>query len=290
MTLVDWPDELVRELADKRGLIQLGAGASRSCKAADGTRMPDWKGLLQELGASLTGPDKGVFDWFIESSRLLDAAELISHSISAQKRHQILIKVFDNPRIKPSDLYDCINLIDQPVVLTTNYDRLYENYWQELRAEDDSDINPLIVSDPSTKSIIDHMRAGRRLLVKVHGTITDVHNLVLSRSSYAKSRTEHAEFYRVVSALMLTRTMLFIGCGFNGDPDIDLLLEDAAFTAKSEYPHYAVLPRGRHESEKQALRNAYNIVVLEYTPSDDSHNELLTSLKDLADRVEQLRV
>lgn len=281
MRNITWPKPLIQELKDKRGLIFLGAGASKSCASNAGERFPDWKQLLETLGQDMTGDDKAAFDDLLEKSRYLDAAQVVADTVHPSTQHDTLGSFFQNKKIKPSSLYESVNLIDQPIVLTTNYDNMYETYWNSL--EPDSDDDPqLITADPASKHIVDHLRSGRRLLIKVHGSISNPHDLVLSRSSYAKSRTENAEFYRVVSSLMLTRTMLFIGCGFGGDPDIDLLLEDAAFNAQSNYPHYALIPEGMHRSQISALRNAFNIQAIEYEVRGNDHSDLLAHLSELA--------
>lgn len=282
---IQWPEALVRELADRRGLVFLGAGASRSCQASTGEKFPDWWELLNSLGSYLTGGDKDAFDGLMEKSRLLDAAQVIADSMDTSSFHNRLLTTFKHKRIKPNELYEAINVIDQPIVLTTNYDQIYEDYWDSLDSGAVAD-RQLLVATPADEHLIDHMRAGRRLLIKLHGCISNPHKVVLSRSSYAENRTKNMEFYRVVSALMLTRTMLFVGCGFGGDPDIDLLLEDAAFTARSEYPHYALVPKGQHPSLLKALKTSFNIQAIEYEARGTDHSDLLVHMADLAKQVE----
>lgn len=286
-----WPGDLVRELVDRRGLIFLGAGASRSCESAAGVRLPDWAGLLDYLAENLKDDELATYKDMVRRSRLLDAAQLIRDSVPDRIVHDALLSTFNDARIKPGPLYDAVNLLDQPVVLTTNYDRLYERFWDELEPDPGGGSPQLMVSTHLENDIVDHLRAGRRLLVKMHGSVAKPRDIVLSRSDYSRARTKNATFYQTVSALMLTRTMLFIGSGFNGDPDIDLLLEDAAFTAKSAYPHYALLPSGRHASELRSLRSAFNVEVLEYpvTPAG-GHAALVDRLAELAEIVEQARI
>ncbi|MHA6740531.1 SIR2 family NAD-dependent protein deacylase [Rhodococcus erythropolis] len=284
-----WPESLVQELADRRGLVFLGAGASMTCKSNSGESFPSWVRLLSEIAKPLTSGDRKAFDDAISSSRLLDAAQIVVDIVDPQSLHKNLLQMLNSSSIRPSKLYEQINLIDQPVVLTTNYDRMYERFWEELSFNAGDENPPLMVSNHLENDVVDHLRAGRRLLIKLHGTIEKPRDIVLSRSQYAKARTENSEFYRVVSALMLTRTMLFVGCGFNGDPDIDLLLEDSAFTAGSIYPHYALLPRGRHKSTINGLRSAYNIQVLEYDAVGGDHSELTDRLIELAELVDSER-
>ena len=227
----------------------------------------------------------------MSKSRLLDAAQILVDTLSPPLLHSSLIKIFANNTIKPSSLYESVNLVDQPVVMTTNYDRMYERFWEtELNEPLSGPKPPLMVSHYKETDVVDNLRSDRRLLLKLHGTINKPRDLVLSRSQYSRARYEHANFFRVVSALMLTRTILFVGCGFNGDPDIDLLLEDSAFTAQSTAPHYALVEKGRHASEIRSLQSAFNITLLEYDNENGDHAEMLTQMAILAQLVESNRI
>ena len=227
----------------------------------------------------------------MSKSRLLDAAQILVDTLSPPLLHRGLMDIFANNTIKPSSLYESVNLIDQPVVMTTNYDRMYERFWEtELNESLSGPKAPLMVSHYKETDVVDNLRSDRRLLLKLHGTIDKPRDLVLSRSQYSRAKYEHANFFRVVSALMLTRTMLFVGCGFNGDPDIDLLLEDSAFTAQSTAPHYALVAKGRHNSEIRSLQNAFNITLLEYDNANGDHAEMLAQMTALAQLVESNRI
>ncbi|WP_157985642.1 SIR2 family NAD-dependent protein deacylase [Microcella alkaliphila] len=184
-----------------------------------------------------------------------------------------------------------INLLDQPVLMTTNYDRLYERYWeQELNTPLTGPKPPLMVSTYVDNDVVDNLRSDRPLLLKLHGSVEKPRNLVLSRSQYSRAKFEYPNFFKVVSALLLTRTVLFVGCGFNGDPDIELLLEDSAFTAQSIAPHYAITPKGRHDSETRSIRKAFNVKLLEYDNEDGNHDELTARLAELSRLVDDARI
>lgn len=285
-----WPQELVQELAERRGLIVLGAGAPLSCGASGrGHLYPTWRQLLEGLIDKLPAGDKDAATTALDQNRFLDSAQIVVDRLSSQTYQARLIELLGDPTVTPSSLYESVHLIDQPVVVTTNYDKIYESYWDLMAKEDmQGSKPPLMVRTCAQNDVIDHLRSERRLLLKVHGCISDPKGIILSRSQYRAARYEHGNYFRVLSALMLTRTMLFIGSGFNGDPDLDLLLEDAAFTAQSSAPHYALLPAGRHGSELRALSSGSNVEALEYDPAD-GHKELLVRLTELAELVDRRR-
>ncbi|SMQ58101.1 SIR2-like domain-containing protein [Plantibacter sp. VKM Ac-1784] len=286
-----WPDDLVQALSQRRGVIFLGAGASASCVSNSGSRQPNWTALLKKLARGLAGKDRIAFDEAMSRSRLLDAAQIVVDNVAPPTLHSRLIEIFLDNTIRPSSLYESVNLIDQSVVMTTNYDRMYERFWEiDLNEPLSGSKSPLMVSYYKESDVVDNLRSDRRMLLKLHGTIEKPRDIVLSRSQYSLAKYEHANFFRVVSALMLTRTMLFVGCGFNGDPDIDLLLEDSAFTAQSTAPHYALVAKGRHSSEIRSLKNAFNITLLEYDNDNGDHAEMLAQMASLAQLVEANRV
>lgn len=290
-----WPDHLLKELIDRRGMLVLGSGLSRTCTdAAKQKRMPTWRDLIFELAASLPPSDRGEIERLVDGGRMLDAAQILIDLVSGSDLKNYIRRTFLDQAIRPSNLYEAVNLIDQPIVLTLNYDRLYEMYWEQLVPETlpldgGSAVMPLAVSRYDEADAIDHVRSERRLLMKLHGCASKPEGIVFSKSQYANAKYSYPNYFRLVSALMLTRTMLFVGCGFSGDPDVDLLLEDAAFLTQSDLPHYALLPEGQHFTRIKSIRSIYNVQVLEYDNSDGTHSGLAPRLQELAQLVNDAR-
>ena len=75
------------------------------------------------------------------------------------------------------------------------------------------------------------------MLVKIHGSVDDATNLVMTRSDYARLRRLGAHVLEVLQALFLTKTALFVGYGF-GDPDVQLLLENVMGARGEVAAHY----------------------------------------------------
>lgn len=278
-----WPRALVRELAERRGIIFLGAGASRTCVTAGGDQLPDWKGLLLSFRDKLPTADLDAFDEKMGRERYLEAAQIVVDGTPPADFDWHMRELIEMPGLEPSLLHEYVNEIDQPVVMTTNYDTLYEKYWQTLTPSGAD--RPYHVTRYYEDDAVNHLRSNRRLVLKLHGSIEKTNALVLSRSQYFEAKQKYPGFYAVVDALMLTRTVLFIGCGFSGDPDIDLTLENAVIAAPSAYPHYALVKRGRHASEVAAIKKTFNIALLDY----EEHDDALQRLEELRDLVSEHR-
>jgi SIR2-like protein len=277
-----WPRSLVRELAERRGIIFLGAGASRTCQAPNGRSIPGWIDMLASFRDKLKPQDQAAFDDKMGRERLLEAAQIVVDGTPPGDFDWHMRELVEIPGLEPSQLHECVNEIDQSVVMTTNYDSLYEKYWNKLAATSASGLDrPFAVTRFFDDDAVNHLRSNRRLIMKLHGTIEKTNQIVLSRSQYFQAKQSFPGFYSVVDALILTRTVLFIGCGFSGDPDIDLTLENAVIAAPSAYPHYALVRRGRHPSEVDSIRKTFNIVLLEY----DEHEEVVDRLQELRDLV-----
>jgi hypothetical protein len=283
--MVNWPDSLVTELAERRCVVFLGAGASAGCVGADGvTRPKDWEGLLKDAAdtARLGPDDRAGFDTLLNEKSYLDAAQVVMDKLDAAQRTQFFRRTYLTPRFQPSALHRAVAEIDPKIVVTTNYDTLYENYCQQGDA-----VNGYNVCLYYNTHAINDIRSDIRCIIKAHGSVTDPSNLVLTRASYFEARREHPEFYSVLDALFLVNTILFIGAGLN-DPDIQLVLENASISAPSAHPHYALVSGGRHASLVSVIKRTYNIQLLEYEPG--RHEQAATAVEELRDRVLERRM
>lgn len=101
------------------------------------------------------------------------------------------------------------------------------------------------------------------------------------------ARRDYPQFFSTLDAIFLTNTLLFIGSGFNGDPDIELLLQNVNISAPSKHTHFAIVEAGRHSSVIRAMEETYNIKFLEYPAGQHSH--VVEALRELADDVDSFR-
>lgn len=291
---MEWPEPLVESLVDRRAIIFIGSGASSGSESVRQESLPDWKKLLNMLAEKLTSGDRVAYDRLMSSNKYTQAAQVIVDSTENAAIRRAMIQIFDNSAIIPGPIYEYINLLDQPVVMTTNYDKLYERYWDQLAAEQakrgGERTSPLVVRDYTQDGIVASLRERSRLYLKLHGCVSRPENLVLSRSQYYEAKYRYKNFFDVVSALVLTRTVFFVGLGFGGDPDIDSILDDAAFIAGSDQPHYALIPSGRHPSEIRSLRSLSNVQAIEYDVIEpDNHSNALQAMEHLVTQVTDRR-
>ena len=76
---MDWPVSLVEELASRRCIVFLGAGASAGClSAVDRSSPPTWGVFLEDLKNRIPDPDgTETIDALIDKEKYLDAVGCI---------------------------------------------------------------------------------------------------------------------------------------------------------------------------------------------------------------------
>lgn len=274
-----WPQALVRELAERRCLIFLGSGASAGCIAQSGSgRPPTWEQfLLRLLDKMRTPTEQSVAQQLIDEKKYLEAAEIICADIVAPDFTQFIRDTFVIPKYSPSEIHQVVLDIDPKVTITTNYDDIYDTFCRTGDAADGYNIARYYETH-----LVSDLRSPVRLIVKAHGCVSDPAKIVLTRSQYFTQRRDHAGFFRVLDALFLSSSLLFIGYSLS-DPDIQLVLENATIAAPKSHPHYAVVSDDVHRALKLSWSKAYNIEFLEYPAGD--FTALNTALRQLANEV-----
>jgi len=279
---MDWPGSLIEELAYRRVVLFLGSGVSATAKLEDGTSLPDWPGLLESLSSLLPPDHQKLALEMVSQGSYLDAAQVITDYVDFADFSKYMTSVFMTPKYRHSVVHECINDIDPKIVVTTNYDQIYEKYCDKVGESHSHN-----VCRHTDGFALDSIRSNVRIILKAHGCISDVRNIVLSRASYFEARRKNPEFYSILNAVLLVNTVLFLGCGLS-DPDIQLALETINLSAPSQHSHFALVPKGRHPSISAAIKKTYNIKLIEYDGSVD-HVEMLDLLLTLKQRVAEFR-
>ena len=276
---MNWPEALVRELAERRCLIFLGSGASAGCVAKDGkSQPPTWEQFLLNLrGKMQCDVEKGVAQQLIDEKRFLEAAEIICADVAAPDFSQFIRETFVTPKFNPSTVHRVVLNIDPKVTITTNYDDIYDTFCRSGDAVDGYNVARYYESH-----LVSDLRSPVRLIVKAHGCVSDPARIVLTRSQYFAHRRDYGGFFRVLDALFLSSSLLFVGYSLS-DPDIQLILENASIAAPKAHPHYAIVSDDVHPALKLSWAKAYNIHFLEYPAGD--FGALDADLKRLAEEV-----
>jgi hypothetical protein len=271
-----WPRALVEELASRRCIIFLGAGASAGSKSLDDQTQspPTWGNLLEGIKSIARDcTSKPIADGLIKKEKYLDAAEVLFGSINSADFASYIREVMAEPRYQASDIHEHVLNLDPKIVVTTNYDDIYDNYCKSGKEQGLYNVCKYYESH-----LVSDLRSPVRQIIKAHGCISDPSKIVLTRSQYFRERQSYPNFYRVLDALFLTNTLLFLGYSLS-DPDIQLMLENSNITYKASHPHYALVEEGMEPSIKKAYKEAYNIDFIEFPAGEyGKANDLLEEL------------
>jgi hypothetical protein len=280
---MNWPKALITELTARRCIVFLGAGASAGAISSDGSKNPpNWNQLLQSLISLMNQKsDTAVINDYIKKEKYLEAAEIIFKNISPADFSGFIREELITPRYLPSEIHKAILEIDPKIVITTNYDDIYDTFCRTGAAQEGYNVSKYYESH-----ITSDLRSPVRLIVKAHGCISDASKIVLTKSQFFIARQENLNFYKVLDSLFLTHTILFIGYSLT-DPDIQLVLENANISAPTSHPHYFVTGNNINTAIKDANKKAYNLEFVEYTAGD--REELNEGLFELAESVKALR-
>jgi len=279
--MIDWPRELVSDIARRRSVLFLGAGISKNAATAAGQRPKNWIEFL-EAGANKVAPNKHILG-LIKRADYLTACEIIKTKMGRDDFNTFVTDEFLAPQFRASKIHQDIFKLDSRIVATPNFDKIYDTNANHLAH------GSVRIKRYYEEDIADAVRRFNPLILKVHGCVDEPGRMIFSRQDYAAARNRYANFYSIVDALAITHTFIFLGCGVN-DPDIRLVLENYAFRFKESRAHYIVMPkRGLHKDEKNVIESSMNLRVLAYDPRNN-HKMLVDSIDTLTKQVDAERV
>lgn len=272
-----WPHSIIDSVQKGNLVLVVGAGVSASSSNSAGEFPPTWKDLIKKLSIHATG-NGGIgkdFDRLVESNALLDAAEFLMVVAARNGRvndvKAAINRITDRPdkgdHFRGSKWHSALFATTPSVIITTNYDKIIERASQSGYA----------VHNYSSQTIGQDLRRGEPILIKVHGSVDDTENIILTQTDYSRLYREGRHALDVIRALFLTRVMLFVGYSV-GDPDIRILLQNTVGGLGQTSSHYMLTPKLEH-FQKMMMEKAFGVTPLEYDPKD-GHREALEYLEE----------
>lgn len=212
--------ELSELIKQKKVMLFIGAGISKSLK------MPLWNELLHSLAGDEY--DSQLFDTHGNNMML---AEFIRQRIPKESFFGRMKEIFTineeiMGKLKSSTIYEAIANLGCPVIYTTNYDCLLEEYYRVNKGENSYSKVVTIADMYQIKN--DAVR-----IMKFHGDLDYEDSVVLTESEYFK-RMDFQDFMDVqLQADMLRYHILFLGYGLS-DINVKMLLYMARKRQKSD--------------------------------------------------------
>lgn len=203
-------EELARNIKDKKVLLFLGAGISASMG------LPDWNTLIKIMGEKL-GYDGELFLTFGDYMVLAEHFKQKSRDALfqlLQEKMDLSSREDYEEELAGSEIYKMIMELDFPVIYTTNYDTLIEDYYR---------LNGISFDKVVEIGNMNELRDGNTRIMKFHGDIKDRDSLVLTESEYF-ARMDFQSFMDIqLQADLLKYHVLFLGYSLS-DINVKLML------------------------------------------------------------------
>ena len=285
--MINWPENLFDMIARRKCILFLGAGISANSSNGQGKRPATWEqfliSIVKKRDDKLHEHDS-IIQRLINEKDYLTACEIIVDVIGEAVFGELAADEFRRPGYKPSEIHRLIYALDSRIVITPNIDKIYEQY-----ATHESN-STVVVKSYYEEDIAKYLRTNDYLIIRAHGQVDDNRRVIFTHKQYSEARNKYSSFYKLLDALILTHTFVFLGCGIN-DPDIKLTLENSNFLYPNCLPHYFITAEDTYESDIEAvLRNNRNLELLKYENSDGKHTKLQEELQRLTEIVDEKRI
>jgi SIR2-like domain len=272
--------DLVEDVAQRRVVLFIGAGASKSSKPNSGRSFLDWTDFLLKANKLVSAKRiKTLIAKSISNKDYLIASELLKENL--QEKWKTLLTDEFQQTAPISRLHKALIDLDQRILVTTNFDKLIENAWSASSQRHQNVISKM--DDKAFKLF----RDDDPYLIKLHGSIDDADQIVFDKSSYQKNAYSNRFYSELIGTLLLTHTFIFVGFSMD-DPAISLIIESHAHRFSDTRPHYILLSGKPIKAIDDLSKKLRKLYVLRYSDANN-HIALSESLEALAAKASDKR-
>ena len=246
---IDYPDEVIRALLERRLVVFAGAGVSMACPS----HLPSFGGLIKEFEHQ-TGRcrlDGESYDQYLGRND-------IEHGVNV---HGVVERQLNRgvPRPNPNhlNLLRLFGSADNVRLVTTNFDYMFEQACGPLGWSVESFTAPLLPGAREFKGI-----------VHLHGSLRDPQRMVLTDTDLGQAYLSEGWATRFLSELVRRYTVLFVGYSSNDLMPRYLL---SAIREASERKLYMLHPSGEEQVARQI-----GIHPIPYGPDSTVDHSVLT--------------
>lgn len=270
----NFPRNLIEEIAYRRCIIFLGSGISATAKSEDDRSPKTWgeflEGAKQLLRPTIQTETREFIERMLGQKNFLLALQAIYDNCEPGLYSSYLQDIFSRPDYQASPIHHLIKELDAKIVITTNFDKIYDNICNSHVYA--------VAQYTETGKVLSNLKSTKNLVIKAHGSIDDPDKLVFTQKQYFMAKKKYPEFYNLLQAMFMTNTVLFLGYSLN-DPDINLILETiSANSSAISCPHYVLMKQGVEYELKKFWHDCYNISCIEYGPEYENLEENISEL------------
>jgi NAD-dependent SIR2 family protein deacetylase len=270
--MISWPKNLIEEIAYRRVILVLGSGISATAKNDSKESPKTWENFIEEAKSLMRDDTSTDFvNKMLEQKNYLITLQAIYSSCDPGEYADFLKREFLRSNFNPSEEHLAIKELDVKILITTNFDKIYD----KICSGDEY----VICDYKNTKKIISSIKSPENVIIKAHGSIDNVNDIIFTSEQYYNAKRGYPEFYKLLESLFSTYTVVFLGYSLS-DPDINLILENIATSSSPTNPHYVVVKEGIPKQIKDHWQKTYNIVALEYGVDLNDLGENIFELKE----------
>jgi HEPN domain-containing protein len=262
LAVVNIPFPIISDIAKGRCLPFIGAGFSKNAALPLGLSMPDWTELTfllaEHAGTAVGASPLAVAQRYQDRFGRVQLIEAIREALHPDKA-------------RPGHAHISFARLPFDTVYTTNFDLLLEDAYNHEGRPFRSLVGELQLP----------FHAGRTAssIVKMHGDLRHEEHIVATQGDYDSFLVRYPVIATHLSAMLITRTPLFIGYGLS-DPDFNSVRE-VVKSRLGEFERMAYIVQFDVPAEEieAALKNKMHIISLS-TVGGVSRDELLGQLFD----------
>ena len=217
----------------------VGAGLSVFCW------YKSWPDVLKELNEFVFSAEKRTqIEEMIAEDKLLQAAQMIcdNYPLMLKELSKIVgyekIKNCEKKALTTSAVYVLPYLFNDNLLMTTNFDRVLEEVYEQHQTKFGKVVNPF---EPDILTQI--RQKNSHCLFKLHGDIGpdthDIEKLVFTQEQYDKAYATDSALVQELSQWFQNKRLLFLGCSLAMDKTMEVL--QAAIQKNVALSHYAIL-------------------------------------------------
>ena len=189
---IDYPDEVIRALLERRLVVFAGAGVSMACPS----HLPNFDGLIKEFEHQ-TGRcrlDGESYDQYLGRNDIEHGVNV--HGVVKRRLNQGVPR----PNANHMNLLRLFGSADDVRLVTTNFDHMFEQACGPLGWSIESFVAPLLPTATDFKGI-----------VHLHGSLEDHERMVLTDTDLGRAYLSEGWASRFLSELVRRYTVLFVG-------------------------------------------------------------------------------
>lgn len=172
--MVDWPEDLVRDISRRRCVLVVGSGVSRQALGNDGARPPTWDQFLRSANDDLHGGAQQHITTAIDEGDLLHACEWLQHKYQHNWTAR-LRRAFSAPRFVPAEVHRTIARLDTRIVFSLNFEDILDRALQDVHG------GTCVTKRYYDEGVSEFLRGTERYLVKVHGSLDETDKLIFTQ-------------------------------------------------------------------------------------------------------------